>query len=267
MRFKKSAAIVLPKIIFFSSINNQKNRIIFLMELLIRLAGEHLGLKINSFQASQFAAYAQLLLEWNQKYNLTAITDPDEIIVKHFLDSLSCLQVIRDRNPFSLIDIGTGAGFPGIPLKIIRPDISLVLVESVGKKASFCAKAIDSLQLDNSRIIQTRAEEIGQHPDHRESYDWAVARAIAELPLLLEYLLPLVKLNGRVLAMKGKDKQSEIKSSQNAMTALGGELYQVEKTTLPYNFGERVLIVVQKIFPSPSKYPRRIGIPAKKPLL
>ena len=237
------------------------------MELLIRLAGEHLGIKINGLQAFQFTAYAQLLHEWNQKYNLTAITDPDEIIVKHFLDSLSCLQVIRDKNTFSLIDIGTGAGFPGIPLKIIRPDISLVLVESVGKKASFCAKVIDSLQLDNTRIIQTRAEEIGRLPDHRERYDWAVARAVAELPVLLEYLLPLVKLNGHILAMKGKDKQSEIISAQNAMTALGGELYQAEKITLPYNFGERVLIVIQKKFPTPSKYPRRIGIPAKKPLL
>lgn len=236
------------------------------MQKLIEYANQIIGLEISDDQALQFDAYFHLLCEYNEKFNLTSITDKNEIIIKHFLDSLSCLLVINQRGYFSLIDIGTGAGFPGIPIKIMRPDITLVLVESVGKKQDFCSLVIEKLFLKNSMVMKIRVEEIGQDPEHREKYDWVTARAVAELPVLTEYLLPLAKIGGHVLAMKGKSVKSEMQAAQNSIELLGGELTQIRELELPEGFGERILLVFEKKQPSPKRFPRRVGLPSKKPL-
>lgn len=209
--------------------------------------------------------YEKLLLEWNQKFNLTAITDTDEIRLKHFYDSLTCLKAIQDENA-SLIDIGCGAGFPGIPLKIALPDIKLVLMDSVRKKTDFCAKVAAKLGLDNVSTIHARVEELGKDPGHREKYDWVVARAVAALPVLAEYLLPLVHVGGYALAQKGANITEELSKAKNAVAELGGQVSQVMEFELPQSGEKRSLVVIEKIRTTPAKYPRKPGMPSKKPL-
>ncbi|MCD6577761.1 MAG: 16S rRNA (guanine(527)-N(7))-methyltransferase RsmG [Anaerolineaceae bacterium] len=224
------------------------------------------GIELTPSQVNQFAAYEKLLLEWNGKFNLTSIIDHDTIHVKHFIDSLTCLHSIPPQGNFSLIDIGTGAGFPGIPLKIINPSIKLTLVESIGKKANFCRIATEELQLKNVIVITNRAETIGQDNKYRNRYDWAVARAVAPLSILSEYLLPLVHIGGSMLAQKGSDVKAEINQAENAIKVLGGKLNSVIPITLPNGMGKRMLIHIRKITKTPSKYPRRPGTPKKSPL-
>ena len=236
------------------------------MENFTRQVDNILGISITPTQMNLFASYEALLLEWNSKFNLTAITMHDTIRVKHFFDSLTCLHVIPAKGRFSLIDVGTGAGFPGIPLKIVNPSIKLTLSESVGKKADFCRIAIEELRLTNSRVNADRAETIGQDKKFRESYDWAVARAVAPLTVLAEYLLPLVHIGGSMLAQKGSDVDMEIDQSENAIRTLGGKLDSVIPITLPNGMGKRTLIRILKIKPTPAKYPRRPGTPKKNPL-
>lgn len=222
-------------------------------------------LALTPVQLDAFSQYAGLLHTWNQKFNLTAVRHPDEIWSRHFLDSLTCLRVMRGTPLHKVIDVGTGAGFPGLPLKIVHPEIHLTLVESVGKKAAFCAEVVRLLGLENVEIQTARAEELGQSPAHREQYDWAVARAVAPLPVLAEYLLPFVKAGGKMLAQKGKETEQEVKQAENAFTTLGGELDRVVPVTLP-GAESHTLIVVTKTHETPRRYPRRVGIPAKRPL-
>ena len=165
------------------------------------------GLDLPPAQWTAFQQYADLLHTWNQRFNLTAVRDLDEIWRRHFLDSLTCLRVMRGTPLQRVIDVGTGAGFPGLALKIVQPDMHLTLVESVGKKAEFCAEVVRVLGLENVNIQTARAEELGKNPQHREQYDWAVARAVAPLPILAAYFLPLVKVGGQMLAQKGKDDE------------------------------------------------------------
>ncbi len=223
------------------------------------------GLDLTPAQWTAFQQYADLLHTWNQRFNLTAVRDPDEIWSRHFLDSLTCLRVMRGTPLQRVIDVGTGAGFPGLALKIAQPEMQLTLVESVGKKAEFCAEVVKMLGLENVDIQTARAEELGQRSQHREQYDWAVARAVAPLPILAEYLLPLVKIGGQMLAQKGREAKQETEQAENAFTTLGGELRQVMSVTLP-GVDSRALIVVAKIHHTPDRYPRRVGIPAKRPL-
>ncbi len=223
------------------------------------------GLDLTPAQWTAFQQYADLLHTWNQRFNLTAVRDPEEIWSRHFLDSLTCLRVMRGTPLERVIDVGTGAGFPGLALKIVQPDMHLTLVESVGKKAEFCAEVVRILGLENVDIHTARAEELGQNPQYREQYDWAVARAVAPLPILAEYLLPLVKVGGQMLAQKGKDAELETKQAENAVTTLGGVLRPIMSVTLP-GVDARALIVVAKIHPTPDRYPRRVGIPSKRPL-
>jgi len=197
---------------------------------------------------------------------LTAVRDPQQIRIKHFLDSLSCMCVMRDAPMERVIDIGTGAGFPGLPLKIINPNMQLTLVESVGKKADFCRYISGLLKLDNIQILQDRAEVVGQLPAHRQQYDWALARAVAILPVLVEYLLPLVRVGGAMVAMKGESAPVEAHESEHATRLLGGHLRKLIPVTLPSVVEERYLVVIDKIAATPDLYPRRIGQPAKKPL-
>jgi 16S rRNA (guanine527-N7)-methyltransferase len=224
------------------------------------------GIRLTERQTLALARYEQELLEWNRKYNLTAIRDSEGIRVRHFLDSFSCVQAWQDSPPRSLIDVGTGAGFPGIPLKILYPSMRVTLVESVGKKARFCRHIIETLELEGIEVIQRRAETLGQLPEHRETYDWAIARAVARLRVLSEYLLPLIRIGGTMLAQKGERGPAEIPPAENAMTLLGGHFRRMIPITLPGVAEERYLILVDKIAATPPKYPRKPGIPAKRPL-
>jgi 16S rRNA (guanine527-N7)-methyltransferase len=236
------------------------------MKQLAQDAQKLFGLQLTDHQLSALSVYEQELLEWNKKFNLTAIRDTEGIRTKHFLDSMSCALAWRDRPPRQLIDVGTGAGFPGLVLKILYPGMKLTLMESVGKKASFCQHMVDKLSLEEVTVQTARAEEVGQNPAHREQYDWAVARAVANLPVLAELLLPLVRVGGAMLAQKGEGAPAETQSAERALKLLGGSLRQLIPVTLPGVAEERSLVVVDKVAATPPGYPRRAGLPAKKPL-
>ncbi len=236
------------------------------MEKFVREVRSLVGIHLTQRQVAAFQRYESELLEWNVKYNLTAIRDADGIRSKHFLDSVTCLLAWRDRPPNTLIDIGTGAGFPGIPLKIVCPRLKVTLVDSVGKKLDFCRHMIEVLGLEDVACVQARAEEIGLKEEHRERYDWAVARAVANLPVLVEYLLPLVRVGGAALAQKGASGPQEAHSAQNAIRLLGGHLRQIIPVLLPGVAEERFLVVVDKTSATPPGYPRRVGLPSKRPI-
>jgi len=236
------------------------------MEQLARNAQASFGIHLTPHQLVALSIYEQELLEWNQKFNLTAIRDTEGIRTKHFLDSLSCVLAWKERPPRRLIDVGTGAGFPGIVLKIIYPAMKLTLMESVGKKANFCRHLVDKMSLEGVTVLTARAEEAGQMPDHREKYDWAVARAVADMPVLAEFLLPLVQIGGAMLAQKGESAHAETQSAEKTMRLLGGRVRQLIPVTLPGVVDERYLVVVDKVAATPPAYPRRAGVPAKKPL-
>jgi len=236
------------------------------MENLKQAALAMLGLRLTSRQVAALQKYEQELLDWNTRFNLTAIRDSEAIRVKHFLDSMTCLLAMRESVPNRLIDVGTGAGFPGIPLKIIFPNMRLTLVESVGKKADFCEHMVKVLCLDGVEVLTSRAEEIGQAAAHRQQYDWAVACAVATLPVLVEYLLPLVKVGGHALAQKGETAHAEVQAAEHAMHLMGGRLHQILPVTLPGVADERYLVVIDKIAGTPPAYPRRTGVPAKNPI-
>lgn len=236
------------------------------MEKLVKDVRALVGIQLTPRQVSAFQCYERELLEWNAKFNLTAIRDSEGIRTKHFLDSLTCLTAWRDRPPQSLIDMGTGAGFPGIPIKIICPRLKLTLVDSVGKKLDFCRHVASTLGLQEVNFVQARAEEIGLQRDHRERYDWAVARAVASMSVLAEYLLPLVKVGGAVLAQKGESGPHEAHTAEKAIQILGGHLRQIIPVLLPGVAAEHYLVVIDKISATPPGYPRRVGLPTKRPI-
>jgi 16S rRNA (guanine527-N7)-methyltransferase len=236
------------------------------MERLVLAAQQLFGVHLTGRQVAALTTFENVLLAWNENFNLTAIRDTEGIHTKHFLDSFSCTLAWKRTPPKRLIDVGTGAGFPGIPLKILYPFMELTLVESVGKKTSFCRHAINILNLEAVEVMTMRAEEVGQMPGQRESYDWAVARAVANLPVLAEYLLPLVKLGGSMLAQKGHNGLVEAHNAEKAFRLLGGRLRHLIPVTLPGVAEERYLVVVEKIAATPAQYPRKPGFPAKSPL-
>ena len=236
------------------------------MQELAQFTQQQMGLHLTRSQLSALSLYERELLDWNTRFNLTAIRDPMEIRIKHFLDLLTCLMALRDTPVDRLIDVGTGAGFPGIPIKIIYPKMQLVLVESVGKKAEFCRHVANILDLKKVEVIQERAEILGQNPSYREQFDWALARAVAILPVLSEYLLPMVRVGGSMLAMKGESGPAEAHSAERAMRMLGGHLRQLLPVTLPGVAEERYLVIVGKVAATPDAYPRKVGMPARRPL-
>lgn len=225
-----------------------------------------LGIRLSDSQVDSFRIFQQELTAWNEKFNLTAIRDIEQIQNKHFLDSLTCVLAWGDSLPMNLIDVGTGAGFPGIPLKIIFPAMRLTLVESIGKKTKFCQHMVNTLKLDQVNIIQDRAEVIGQDVKYREKFDWAVARAVANLPVLVELLLPLVRLGGGVIAQKGESGPAETQKANHAIHMLGGALRHLLPVTIPGVVEERYLVIIDKKARTPKMYPRRTGIPAKQPI-
>lgn len=224
---------------------------------------EKIGIKLPDEQLNEFYEYMQLLLEWNEKMNLTAITDPEEVIKKHFVDSITIKKYIKEKS--RLIDVGTGAGFPGIPLKIVDKSIKLTLLDSLNKRINFLNEIIEKLNLKEVNTIHSRAEEYAKNKV-RESYDVAVSRAVADLPILLEYLMPYVKLNGICICMKGPKAQEELERSKKAINILGGKLEEVEKITIDEEM-ERNLIIIRKIKDTPNKYPRKAGMPTKNPIV
>lgn len=223
------------------------------------------GFPLYENQLIQFENYAKLLLSWNEKMNLTAITKPEEIVTKHFVDSLYGLPYLSagDR----LIDVGTGAGFPGIPLKIARPDLSLTLLDSLNKRLTFLNEVISALKLDDAKTVHARAEEgAAKKSPLRESFDCATARAVASLGVLAEYCLPYVKVGGVFLAYKGGDVGEELASSKNAICTLGGEIAEVQKHTIPSTDITHSVVVIKKVKPTLDIYPRQNGKITKKPL-
>lgn len=227
-------------------------------------------------QLNAFQTYSSELIAWNRQTNLTRIIEPEEIVIKHFLDSLSVYQALpgiptsgdahSSNFTFSMVDVGSGAGFPGLPLKIALPNIQLTLLEATAKKTTFLQHVVELLRLTGVTVLTARAEEVGHHAAHREQYDVALARAVSALPVLAEYTLPLVKVGGVVIAQKGPNLTGEIETAANALATLGGTISQILPVEIPGLEEVRHLVIIQKIEPTPQRYPRRPGVPAKRPL-
>lgn len=222
----------------------------------------HIDLSVE--QMDKFNRYMDLLIEWNQKINLTAITEPEEIILKHFIDSLTILKYLK-RNE-KIVDMGTGAGFPGIPLSIVCNENKITLVDSLNKRLVFLQEVIKQLDLKNVETIHARAEDFGQNKTYREQFDIATSRAVANLATLSEYLLPLVKIGGKCICMKASDIEQEVQDAKKAIDVLGGTIHQIEKFTLPQSDIGRAIIMINKTKITPGKYPRKAGMPSKEPI-
>ena len=220
---------------------------------------------IDNKTAEDFYKYYLLLTEWNEKINLTAITEEDEVAVKHFLDSLKAAEGIIEDG-VSVIDVGTGAGFPGLPVKIANPDIKLTLVDSLNKRINFLNEVISSLSLDNVKTIHSRAEELGQNKDHREKYGLCVSRAVANLTTLCELCLPFVKVGGSFVSLKGPKAEEEVRDAKRAIELLGGELVKIQSYDLSDTDLNHNIVIIKKISHTPTKYPRSAPKPAKEPL-
>lgn len=230
----------------------------------LRVMAKVYGVKLTERQAEQFQIYMEMLVEWNEKINLTSITDPDQVVEKHFLDSLTLLEACPPKEGAWVADVGTGAGFPGLALKIARPDIALTLLDGVNKKLNFLGEVCQALGLEAERVHK-RAEEAGRDRSMRESFDLVTGRAVAALNVLSEYCLPLVKMKGYFAAMKGPGAAAELAEAQRALEILGGGAIQCKQTELP-TAGERNIIVVRKLGFTPKEYPRHGGTICKHPL-
>ena len=229
----------------------------------LEIAAKQIEIELTKKQIEKYYNYMNLLLEWNEKINLTAIIEPREIILKHFVDSLTIAKYIKDDE--KLIDVGTGAGFPGIPLSIVKENTDIVLLDSLNKRINFLEEVKENLKLENIITIHGRAEEFGKNKNEREKYDIATSRAVAPLNILLEYLLPLVKVGGKAICMKGSNIE-EIENARNALEILGGKIEKIEEITLPNSDIKRNIIIVKKVKNTPLKYPRKPGTPSKEPI-
>ncbi|WAA12291.1 16S rRNA (guanine(527)-N(7))-methyltransferase RsmG [Fervidibacillus halotolerans] len=226
------------------------------------------GIQITERQLQQFEQYYQLLIQWNKKVNLTAITEKEDVYLKHFYDSLSVAFYHNfEGKDYNLCDVGAGAGFPSIPLKIMFPKLQVTIVDSLKKRIVFLQHLVDQLQLDGVQLYHDRAEVFGQNPAHRERYDLVIARAVANLSVLSEYCLPLVKVGGVFLAMKGSSGMQELEDGKGAINRLGGRLIKQSVFRLPLEESERMIIHIKKEKHTPNKFPRKPGVPAKNPLM
>ena len=222
--------------------------------------------KIKDEQIQQFDKYYEALVETNKVMNLTSITEFDEVIDKHFIDSVAVISFTDFNNIDSFIDVGTGAGFPGIPLKILFPDIKAVLIDSLGKRIDFLHGIKESLGLEDIELIHTRSEDIAHEEEYRENFDLCVSRAVASLNVLSEYCLPFVKVGGGFIPYKSENCEEELKESENSLNILGGTVIQVKDMVIGVENATRRFPIIKKVSPSPEKYPRKAGKPSKKPL-
>jgi 16S rRNA (guanine527-N7)-methyltransferase len=229
---------------------------------------EELNITLTDEQIEQFLQYYEMLVEKNKVMNLTGITEYEEVIQKHFLDSLSLIRVIPDiaSQKLTVIDLGTGAGFPGIPLKIAFPELEITLMDSLNKRILFLQEVIDALGLKKVSAVHGRAEEMASNATHRQQYDLCVSRAVSNLAVLTEYCLPFVKKGGLFVSYKSADSDAEIQEGKKAISILGGKLTSVDKFQLPDSDLRRALVCIKKVKDTPKKYPRKAGTPAKLPL-
>jgi 16S rRNA (guanine527-N7)-methyltransferase len=235
---------------------------------LLRDGARNLGIDLTGAELDGFECYMSLLLDWNRRVNLTAITDPAEIAILHFFDSLTCLAAASFGPNARVIDVGSGAGLPGIPIAVVRPDLRLTLLESTRKKCRFLSDVASSLDLIGVSVDCRRAEDAGRDPLLRGTFDVAVSRAVADLAVLAELCLPFVKVGGLMLAMKGPRVEEEMEQARRACAILGGEIEFTRSFALPAPVepADRVVVGIRKISPTPDRYPRRAGMPAKRPL-
>lgn len=223
-----------------------------------------INIEISDKQIEKFFDYMNLLLEWNEKINLTAITEPEDIILKHFVDCATILKYIKDED--KIIDIGTGAGFPGIPLKILNEKLDITLMDSLNKRINFLNEVINKLDLKNIVAIHARAEELARNKGYREKFDIATSRAVANLSTLSEYMLPFVKKNGMVISMKGSNIEEEVKNAKKAIKILGGEIEKIDNFNLANTNNIRNIITIKKVVKTPKEFPRKAGKPSKEPI-
>lgn len=221
-------------------------------------------IEIDNIKNNKFVQYMNLLLEWNQNINLTTITKEDDIELKHFADSLTITKYIEDNK--KIIDIGTGAGFPGIPLKIYNESLNITLLDSLNKRISFLNNVIEQLELKKIEAVHGRAEDLARKKEYREKYDIAVSRAVANLSTLLEYAMPFIKVNGIFICMKGPNIEAELSNAKNALSKLGGKIDKIDSFKLYNTDNLRNIIIIRKIKNTDIKYPRKAGIPTKQPL-
>ena len=220
-------------------------------------------IEIDDYKAKQFFEYMNLVVEWNNNINLTSITEPNDVILKHFIDSLTIYKYVKESK---VIDVGTGAGFPGIPIKIADKDVNITLLDSLNKRINFLNEVIGKLELDNITAIHGRVEEVARNKEYRECFDVAVSRAVAPLNVLLEYMIPLVKVGGKCICMKGSNRDEEIEASKNALKRLNAEIESIESFELPGTDMKRNIIIVKKLDKTDNVFPRKAGTPSKKPL-
>lgn len=234
-------------------------------ELLLKGADE-MKLHIDSQRMEQFKRFFKILLEWNERLNLTRITEPEEVVTKHYLDSFAPAKLLAFREGERVCDVGAGAGFPGIPLKILYPGIHVTLIDSQKKKVSFLKTVINQLGLTDIEAVHGRGEELGRKGTYRETYDKVLARAVAPLSVLLELSLPFAALGGVFIAYKGPKASEEVQEAKKAIEILGGEIEKIENIKIPFLVEKRVLVIIGKKNKTPEEYPRRPGVPEKKPL-
>lgn len=227
-----------------------------------------IGIELSDKQMNQFKTYYELLVEWNEKINLTAITELEEVYLKHFYDSIT-LAVSMDLKDkaYSICDVGAGAGFPSIPLKIVFPELKVSIVDSLNKRIKFLNLLAEALELDNVHFYHDRAETFGQNKAHRENFDIVTARAVARLNILAELCIPLVKKGGHFVALKAAKSEEEVTEAKNAIATLGGKLISEQEVSLPFSEDKRYIVTIEKKKETPNKYPRKPGTPNKKPLV
>lgn len=227
-----------------------------------------IGIELSDKQMTQFEKYYELLVEWNQKINLTAITELEEVYLKHFYDSITLATTLDlGDSAYSLCDVGAGAGFPSIPLKIVYPNIDVSIVDSLNKRINFLTLLCSELELENVHLYHDRAETFGQNKAHREKFDLVTARAVARLNVLAELCLPLVKKNGKFLALKAAKSEEEVDEAKKAIATLGGKLIEESEVSLPFSEDKRYIVQIEKKKETPNKYPRKPGTPNKKPII
>lgn len=234
--------------------------------LALRQAAKEFNIKLTESQIAAFNQYYVMLIDWNQKINLTAITEPEEVAVKHMIDSLSCYDYQIFKPGSSVIDVGTGAGFPGLPLKILQDQLELTLLDSLNKRVQFLQAVADDLHLSSVNIVHSRAEDGARQKLYREKFDVAVSRAVARLNILCELCLPFVKVGGYFIALKGAQAGLEVEEAKQALALLGGEIVRTQPVKLPGLADQRAVVYIHKVRASAKGYPRRAGLPEKKPL-